>query len=73
MGQQDIEAKVMVWQVTGPLPWERSATARSRVKKVQDDSARFQERFLLSFRNFLVAVGIKLKAQVVPQMGIGAL
>jgi hypothetical protein len=28
MGQQDIEAKVMVWQVTGPLPWETSAAAR---------------------------------------------
>ena len=73
MGQQDIEAKVMVWQVTGPLPWERSATAHSRAKKVRDDSARFQERFLLSLRNFLVVVGIKSRAQVVPQVGIGGL
>lgn len=24
LGQQAIEAKVMVWQVTGPLPWEKS-------------------------------------------------
>ena len=29
LGQQDIEAKVMVWQVTGPLPWETSAAAHS--------------------------------------------
>jgi hypothetical protein len=27
LGQQDIEAKVIVWQVTGPLPWETSASA----------------------------------------------
>ena len=29
MGQQDIEAKVMVWQVTGPLPRERSTATHS--------------------------------------------
>ena len=29
LGQQDIEAKVMVWQVTGSLPWERSAAAHN--------------------------------------------
>jgi hypothetical protein len=29
LGQQDIEAEVMVWQVTGPLPWERSAIAHN--------------------------------------------
>jgi hypothetical protein len=73
MGQQDIEAKVMVWQVTGPLPWDRTTTAHSRTKKARDASARLQERFPLSLRNFLVAVGMKLKAQVVPQMGIGGL
>jgi hypothetical protein len=75
LGQQDIEAKVMVWRVTGPLPWERSAAAHNFTgqgmetgrlyRKVRDDSARLQERFLLSLRNLLVAVGIKLKAQAV--------
>jgi hypothetical protein len=75
LGQQDIEAKVIVWQVTGPLPWERSATVHDLTgqemeieqlyKEVRDDSARLQERFLLSLRNFLIAVGMKLKAQVV--------
>jgi hypothetical protein len=29
LGQQDIEAKVIVWQVTEPLPWERSTAAHS--------------------------------------------
>jgi len=33
LGQQDIEAKVMVWQVSGPLPWERSATAHNLTAK----------------------------------------
>jgi hypothetical protein len=29
LGQQSIEAKVMVWQVTGPLPWKSSAAAHN--------------------------------------------
>jgi hypothetical protein len=35
MGQQDIEAKVMVWQVTGPLPWETSVAATTSQTKRQ--------------------------------------
>jgi hypothetical protein len=75
LGQRDIEAKVMVWRVTGPLPWERSAAAHNLTgqetdigrlhKQVRDDSARLQERFLLSLHNLLIAVGMKLKGQVV--------
>ena len=30
MGQSDIEARVTIWQVTGPLPWETPAPAPSR-------------------------------------------
>jgi hypothetical protein len=29
MGQQDIDAKVTIWQVPGPLPWETPAQAPS--------------------------------------------
>jgi hypothetical protein len=28
LGQPDIEAEVMVWEVTKPLPWEQTATPR---------------------------------------------
>jgi hypothetical protein len=28
LGQQQIEARVTIWQVEGPLPWERSAPVR---------------------------------------------
>ena len=61
MGQRDIEAKVMVWQVTGPLPWETSAPAQNLTgqeteierlyKKVRDESVRLQELFLLRLRS----------------------
>ena len=83
LGQQDIEAEVMVWQVTGPLPWARSAAAHNFTgqemeigclyKKVRDDSARLRERFLLSVRDLQIAVGIKLKARVVSQAGVSGL
>ncbi len=72
MGQQGIEAKVMVWQVTKPLPWEASGSAHNLTgqdmgtgrlyKKVWDAGARLQERFLLSLRNLSVTVGMKLRA-----------
>jgi hypothetical protein len=64
LGQRAIEAKVMIWQVTGPLPWEESAATHNI--KVRDDSARLQERFLLGLRNLLVAAGLRSRAQVVP-------
>jgi len=76
LGQRAIEATVMVWQVTGPLPWEESAAAHSLTgqetgigrlyNKVRDDSTRLQERFRLSLRNLLVAAGVRSRARVVP-------
>jgi len=35
LGEQDIEAEVTVWQVTGPLPWETPQPASSRASVVQ--------------------------------------
>jgi hypothetical protein len=29
LGQRSIEAKVTVWQVTGPLPWQAGAAAQA--------------------------------------------
>lgn len=76
LGQWDIEAKVMVWRVTGPLPWEESAATYSLTgketgierltNKVRDSSARLQEHFLLSLRNLLAAAGVRSRARVVP-------
>jgi hypothetical protein len=76
LGQRDIEAKVMAWQVTGPLPWEESAATPSPAgqgagigqltSKVRDGSARLQEHFLLSLRNLLAAAGAKSRAQAIP-------
>ncbi len=69
LGQKDIEAEVTVWQVTGPLPWDASPTRQEReikplYKKIRDDSARFKEHFLLSFRKPLMAVGTRLRARM---------
>jgi hypothetical protein len=74
LGQQAIEARVMVWQVTGSLPWEESAATHSPTgqgagighltSKVRDESARLQEHFLLSLRNLLATAGAKSRAQV---------
>jgi hypothetical protein len=55
MGQQDIEAKVMVWQVTGPLPWE------TRTRPASHNSI---DQKTPSFRNLLTAIGIKLRARM---------
>jgi hypothetical protein len=82
LGQQDIEAEVTVWQVNGPLPWEKPTTVsgvagqevgmEQNYEWVKDGSARLQERFQLSLSNLLAAVWMKLKAQVVSPAGAGA-
>ena len=82
LGQLDVEAEVTVWQVNGPLPWEKPATVpgvacqevgmERRYKRVKDDSARLRERFLLSLNNLLAAAWMRLKEQVVSRAGAGA-
>ncbi len=43
LGQQTIEARVMVWQVTGPLPWEKSTRTIARRRTAQE-AKRFHTR-----------------------------
>lgn len=81
LGQWAIEASVVVWQVDGPLPWERAATAQSLAgqemgvkwlyTKVRDDSARLRGRFLLGLRALLPAVGMGSRGHAVTQVGAG--
>jgi hypothetical protein len=81
LGQRDIGAEVMVWQVAGPLPWEQPAPVSGaagqevgtelRYKGVKD-GARLQERFLPGLSNLLAAVWMRLKARVVSPAGAGA-
>ena len=82
MGQRDIDAEVMVWQVTGQLPWQepaKSLAARSpsdgdvrfgRIHaRLRDEGARLQNRLLRGLGSLLVAGGIKLKAGDVSPAG----
>jgi hypothetical protein len=74
LGQLDIEADVTVWQVTGPLPWERSTTGRSRtgqgveigrlLRRARAGSNRLFDRFLMNLRVLSTTVGIKLGEQI---------
>jgi hypothetical protein len=77
-GQLDIEAEVMAWQVTGPLPWEASAgTARkeSAVKRltgtVRARSAGLRDRLLPSLGGLMIARGTRLRARLVSQASTG--
>jgi hypothetical protein len=42
-GQRYIEARVTVWQVSGPLPWERPATAPSPASQASRDERLYQK------------------------------
>jgi hypothetical protein len=80
-GQPDIEAEVTIWQVSGPLPWERAVGARSLAgqemgighlfRKVRDDGIRLRERLLLGLHALLAAAGMRSRGQIVPQVGTG--
>ena len=79
-GQQDIEAEVMAWRVTGPLPWEGAAgTTRQEpvmkrlYSKVRDGGGGLRDQFLLGLGNLLIAGGMKLRARQVTQASAGSL
>jgi hypothetical protein len=59
LGQRHIQAKVMVWQVSGLLPWEM------RTRKTRGDRVRLIEGLLLSLSDRLAVVGSKLRARTV--------
>ena len=69
LGQLEIEARVVVWQVDGPLPWETrlgppgltgQETAVLRLfKKVRRESARLLERYLLSLCHLVIPIRMR--------------
>lgn len=65
LGQQTIEARVLVWQVTGPLPWEAPDTGQGksvgrRLDKVRAGAARFRKH-----ASNAVEAGLKIAAAFV--------
>jgi hypothetical protein len=79
-GQQDIEAEVKVWRVTGRLPWEGAAGATGQepvlkrlYSKVREGGAGLRDQFLLGLGDLLIAGGAKLRARQVVQASAGGL
>jgi len=66
LGQQDIEAKVVVWQVSGPLPWETRTTDGNLSSQGTEirGSVRLQERLLSSIHDLLMVVEMKLRVRI---------
>jgi hypothetical protein len=67
LGQRYIEARVTVWQVSGPLPWEAPAAARSPLAqgswsgqfngKVREGILGLEERVTLNLQSPLSSLG----------------
>jgi hypothetical protein len=66
LGQQEIEAKVVVWRVSGPLPWETQTTNGNRSSQGTEMSGRvrLQERLLSSIQDLLMVVELKLRVRI---------
>ena len=68
LGQQSIEAKVLVWEAAGPLPWEEPATERETARagrlcqRGRDHGAAFSSHLLTSLRNLLIPLGVGARA-----------
>jgi hypothetical protein len=81
LGQQDIEAEVVVWQVNGPLPWEKLETtpdltgqtvkAGPFYRQAWDGGVRLLEAGLLNLSSFWRVGGMRLKKQVVSPVNSG--
>jgi hypothetical protein len=75
LGQQEIEAEVTVWRVTWPSPRKKPVVVHSftrqdpQLKRIltnpRDVVARLGVRFQTHLNNLLLAVRMKLRAQVV--------
>ena len=66
LGQQTIEARVLIWQVAGPLPWQVQASGREVslgrfLTKVQAGIAWLQEGLPLGLRSLSNAVALRLR------------
>ena len=66
LGQQDIEAKVVVWQVSGPLSWETQRTDGNLSAQGTEmgGSVRLQERLLSSICDLLMFAVTKLGLRI---------
>jgi len=82
LGQKAIEAKVVVWQVEGSLPWETSTCApgcepvgqpkgvERAFSKLRREGARVQDRVLLSARGLMAAVRMALGSPAAARPGV---
>ena len=75
LGQKAIEAKVVVWQVAGPLPWETRAQGAELkngrlIQQLRRACVWLQERALPSFYAFLDTIGSASRSPAVPQSGV---
>jgi hypothetical protein len=62
----DIEAKVIVWQVSGPLPWGGRTTDGNPSSQGREmgGGVRLQERLLSSIHDLLMVVEMKLRVRI---------
>jgi hypothetical protein len=75
LGQKAIKARVIVWQVAGPLPWETQAQAAElgvgeRIKQLRRECIRLGEHVLLSFQALMSATGTAFKSPAVSRQGV---
>ena len=66
LGQTAVEARVTIWQVDGPLPWEVAThpTALERiVSEVRQQSTRFGAHVVLNLQSLLNGVGKMLRVR----------
>lgn len=72
LGQEDIEAQVTSWQVTGPLPWEtaaytgRHARMAGALDKLREVRARLATRTRLNIHTLMGAVRMALRSPAAP-------
>jgi hypothetical protein len=66
LGQQDIEAKVIAWRVSGAPPWETRTTDgnHSSQRTEMRGGVRLQEYLSSSIHNLLMLVLTKLGLQI---------
>jgi hypothetical protein len=71
LGQEEIEARVATWQVSGPLPWEAAPASQhtgvaGALDRLQGEWARFVERTRLNTHALLGMVRLALRSPAAP-------